>query len=67
MNMKLLAFVTPPPIFINIEPKKTYALCVYILIKNMGWCLGVIGNLHYDKCPIYIHRLSTKCQYKYTH
>ena len=29
-------------------------LCVSILLRNMGWYLGVIGNLHNDEGIIYI-------------
>ena len=36
--------------------KTIYAngLCVSIFLKNMGWHLGVIGNIHNYECLIYI-------------
>ena len=32
----------------------TNGLCVYIFIKYMEWCLGVIRKVNNDKCRIYI-------------
>ena len=29
-------------------------LCASIFLNNMGWYLGVIGNIHNDECIIYI-------------
>ena len=34
--------------------KDTNVLCVSVLFKDMGWYLGVIGNLHNDSCRICI-------------
>ena len=27
---------------------------VSILLKNMGWYVGVMGNIHNDECLVYI-------------
>ena len=29
-------------------------LCTSVFLKNMGWYLGVIGELHNDECLMYI-------------
>ena len=39
---------------LNWNVKYANGFCVYILFKDMGWCLGVIGNIRNREWLTYI-------------